>query len=52
MDQHVVSAGYSGLHIQIQIQKVLCPNLDSPGQVGVHETTSSFSQMVKALVKP
>ena len=28
------------------------PNLGSPGQVEVPETTSSFSQVVKALVKP
>ncbi len=32
--------------------RFLCPNSGSPGQVEVPETTSSFSQVVKALVKP
>ncbi len=32
--------------------RFLCPNLGSPGQVKVPETTSSFSQVGKALVKP
>ncbi len=32
--------------------RFLCPNLGFPGRVEVPETTSSFSQVVKALVKP
>ncbi len=33
-------------------QDYLCHNVGSPGQVEVPETTSSFSQVDEALVKP
>ena len=45
-------AGPKTLSQTQMVSNTQCPNLGSPGQVKVPETTSSFSQVVKALVKP